>query len=631
LYNANIIGELRAAGRAVSLVRLDGSFPLVDAQTLASAREAVRNLPDAAVVVVDGLAYGALPEVWAAERQRLRLVALCHLPLAEEYGLPEVLAEQLRQRESWALASAIGVITTSQHCARLLGGYGVVAERLAVVEPGVDPGLRSLSRDAARMDADPLHLLCVANVTPRKGHDVLVEALGMLDGHAWRCSLVGSLGQRPDYVAQVQARAAQLGVSARLDWVGAVPPSQVRDWYARSDLLVVPSRFETFGMVVTEAVASGLPVVCSDAGALPETLPSGSGLLFEAGDATALAATLDGLFRDRSRLVALGVFAHQVGERLGGWTAAAQRFDHVLGEFTASESSPDQRDRFALDWLCWREPVDHLARAVSLTLELRRWAVASVAMRGAQAGLEIVDLGCGTGSNMRYLSPQLPVPQAWVLVDHDPVLLEVASRVQPVACVGSGGTTVTARSRLFDLRQLPDLAGVPGCQPHLVTASALIDLVSERWLRALVAWVVERRAALMVVLSVDGWTTMPDHHADDEAVRDAFNDHQRGPGPFGRGLGPEAVELLQACLMEQGYQVRTASSAWRVDARHAALQRALLIGWERAASAQRPANRQRFRAWRDQRLRSVGRPGVEFGVGHLDLLALPGELAAAGG
>jgi glycosyltransferase involved in cell wall biosynthesis len=630
LYNANIIRELRAAGQPVSLVRLDGCFPQVDAQTLASARVVVRSLPDAAIVVVDGLAYGALPEVWAAERQRLRLIALCHLPLAEEYGLPDALAAQLRQRESWALASALGVITTSRHCARLLTGYGLDAERLAVVEPGVDPDLRSLPRHDARLDADALHFLCVANITPRKGHDVLIEALGMLDRHAWRCSLVGGLGQRPDYVAELQARAAQLGLSSRLDWVGAVPPAQVRDWYARTDLLVLPSRFETYGMVVAEAVASGLPVVCSDAGALPDTLPSGSGLLFETGDAAALAATLDGLLRDRSRLVNLRMCAHHVGARLGDWVTAARRFARVLGDFTASESSPDQRDRFALDWLQWREPVDAAARAVSLTLELQRWAVESVAVRGAQAGLQIVDLGCGTGSNMRYLSSQLPVSQAWVLVDHDPVLLEVASRVLPMAR-GPGGTTITACSRLFDLRQLPDFGGVPGCEPHLITASALIDLVSERWLRALVAWTVERRAALLVVLSVDGWTVMPDRHADDEAIRDAFNDHQRGPGPFGPGLGPEAVAVLQACLSGHGYQVRTASSAWRVDARHFALQRELLIGWERAASAQRPASRQRFRAWRDQRLRSVGRPGVEFAVGHLDLLALPGEFPAGAG
>lgn len=629
LYNTRIIAQLRAVQQPITIVSLPGLFPDVDALTLSQARQRVAALPDAAVVIIDSLAYGPLPELWAAERRRLRLIALCHLPLAAESGLPSLLAEQFDARERWSLESAMGVIVTSQHCAGLLRHAGVPSARLAVVEPGVEPPVSRVvdAVDQRSLEA-PLQLLCVANVTPRKGHDVLIDALGLLRDQGWRCALVGSLESNPPFVAELRERASALGIASRLDWVGAVPPEEMNRWYARSDLMVIASRFETYGMVVTEAVAAGLPVLCSDAGALPDTLPAGSGLLFEATSAHALADRLGGLLADRARLADLRDGACRAAQSLPDWAHAAREMQQAVTALAAETVSRERRDHFTLDWLRLREPLDHAARAMSLTLDLASWAQQTRASSAPQSALEIVDLGSGAGSNLRYLAPRLPVAQRWLLVDHDPQLL--AAAVAPsAAVVGADEAPVSVATRQCDLRSLPDLGAA--CAPQLITASALIDLVSEDWLRALVNWVVARRAALLVVLSVDGWAMLPDQHPDDAAVRTAFNAHQRGHGPFGRGLGPDAVSVLQQLLSGHDYTVRTATSAWRVDARHAELQRALIQGWERAASEQEPEQRLRFQAWRDWHLQNVGRSDHAMGVGHLDLLALPGQQSAKGG
>jgi len=630
LFNTRIIAQLRAAQQPVTIVSLPGSFPAVDALTLLQARQRVARLPDAAVVIIDGLAYGALPELWAAERRRLRLIALCHLPLAEETGLPPQLATQLEARERWSLESAASVIVTSAHCAELLRNAGVPSARLAVVEPGVAPPVtRAVSAADQSSLAAALKLLCVANVTPRKGHDVLIEALGMLRDLDWRCALVGSLESNPQFVAELRERAAARGIASRLDWVGAVPPEEIDRWYARSDLMVIASRFETYGMVVTEAVAAGLPVLCSDAGALPDTLPAGSGLLFEAASPRALADRLGGLIANRARLADLRDGACRAAKALPDWAHAARQMHQVVTTLSAESVSPDRRDHFALDWLRQREPLDHSARAMVLTLDLASWAEQTLASLAPQSALEIVDLGSGAGSNLRYLAPRLPVAQRWLLVDHDPQLL-AAAVASSAAVVGANGSPVTVETRLFDLRRLPEPSGVVADAPQLITASALIDLVSEDWLRMLVDWVVACRAALLVVLSVDGWAVLPDQHPDDAAVRAAFNAHQRGHGPFGRGLGPDAVAVLQQSLSAHDYTIRTATSAWRIDRRHAEVQRALIQGWERAASDQEPGQRMRFQAWRDWHLQNVGRSEHAMVVGHLDLLALPNKQSTAG-
>lgn len=274
-----------------------------------------------------------------------------------------------------------------------------------------------------------------------------------------------------------------------------------------------------------------------------------------------------------------------------------------------------EKDRFEHDWLTLREPADHAARAGALDQRLVEWLP-------HDQPLGIVDLGCGRGSNLRYLAPLLPGPQQWTLVDHDESLLAAALQ----RCAGtrdSGGQTVKISGRQADLRQLADWSSAIGADTHLVTASALLDLVSADWLSHLVAVLKLRRPAVHMVLSVDGQFGCTTQHADDELIRAAFNAHQRAPGPFGPGLGPDAAPELADRLQAIGYRVHSAASPWHVPAEHAALQRWLIQGWGDAATEQCPDQADRIKAWTDLRLTEAGSAGFVLTVGHTDVLALP--------
>ncbi|MGC4397063.1 hypothetical protein [Hydrogenophaga sp. T2] len=279
---------------------------------------------------------------------------------------------------------------------------------------------------------------------------------------------------------------------------------------------------------------------------------------------------------------------------------------------------------FSADWLALREPFDAAARAASAPLlqALRARAPASGPWR-------VMDLGCGTGANLRWLAPRLGGAQQWLVIDHDESLLARWDHQPGFAPADAGrlrwqgaGFSAEVLRRQTDLAR--GFAALPWAAAHLVTASALLDLVGEAWLRALVAHASGARATLFFALSVDGrhvWSPRDPH---DAAVDTLFAAHQRRDKGLGPALGAQAVPMLARLLRERGYRVRLARSDWRVAAPHdpdGALQRALIEGLARAAQEQDPAQAPLVRGWRERRLAQVARGRLR--VGHLDLLAWP--------
>jgi len=266
-------------------------------------------------------------------------------------------------------------------------------------------------------------------------------------------------------------------------------------------------------------------------------------------------------------------------------------------------------DVFDADWLALREPVDHASRALAL-LPLLEAAVR------AGRWSRVLDLASGTGSNLRYLAPRLPVGQAWTLVDHDSALLarvDVPDRVQSVDWVPGDIAT-------------EGIAAVT--EAHLVTGSALLDLVSETWMRTLAAACRSAACGVLFALTYDGgivWESVNAAVEDpaDEMVRLAVNAHQTRDKGLGPALGPSAGVVAQACFQEVGYQTWFRPSPWCLGPSHTVLATALVDGWERAAAEERPGRGREIGAWANRRREQLAEHSVGVTVGHVDMLALP--------
>lgn len=260
---------------------------------------------------------------------------------------------------------------------------------------------------------------------------------------------------------------------------------------------------------------------------------------------------------------------------------------------------------FETDWLALREPADRLARAPALLDILSRYLQAMLAPA-------IVDIGCGTGSTWRSLQSHVPNHTRWLLLDHDPALLEEAERG-----IGNDQGVAFRRFDLNDLQNLP-LEGVP-----MVTASALFDLVSEDFCVAFSDRIVSQGCGLYAALNYDGIIRWTHRHPLDDDMVEAFNRHQQTDKGFGRALGPAAGACLVRLLEARGYQVEAMPSPWRMDATAAALQKAFLSGFRQPLREMSKHLEAEIEDWLAFRLAEIAAPESLCEVGHTDLIALP--------
>ncbi|MFC4261129.1 glycosyltransferase family 4 protein [Marinobacter lacisalsi] len=608
-YVREIVQGLEQLGQPVRLKGLAGRFPDVDQQARQSLEDALSALPAHATAIVDGLALGGCPEAAERHGHRLNLVALVHHPLADETGLSGETQRHFFETERRALAAVRRVITTSQTTAAGLSRYQVPAGRIATVPPGVQ-------RPAQRPERVPttptdLRILCLAHLSPRKAQHQLVAALAQLPGPGWHCELAGSMSRDPDYAAEVRQQIEALGLADQIQLTGELSGPALVQSFRRANLFVLPSLYEGYGMVIDEALAHGLPVISSDGGALAVTADRPGCLIYPAGDV----ATLTGLLEERVRHPAM--LTHQrkaaldSAGRLRSWREAAEEF-----RLAVVQALPTGSD-FDASWLALREPADHAARSDALTLQALGWLRA----RG-QAAPVIADIGSGTGSNWRYLNRALAAAGQddcqWHLFDQDARLLAGVPRTE------SGPIIHVERLQATTLGQ---------CLPrplNLLTASALIDLVSRNWLDALAGAAADRQAAVLIVLSYAGhFRLLPEHRADD-ALRHWVNQHQHGDKGTGAACGPDASEYLARALKGMGYRVTSEPSVWHLDNAQSALQRALMEGWVEAARAQllsetkdSPPDSRWLDQWLAERARQADQGQLVIEVDHIDLLGVP--------
>lgn len=325
-YDRRLCDELAAAGWTVREHVAPGSWPRAATTDLRTLAAQIASIPDCSTVLVDGLIASNTPEVFVPAAGRLRLVVLLHTPLIDLP--PHADVTDAHRRELAVLAAARGVVTTSRWaCERLLDRYPLPAHTLTVAEPGAD------ACEAASQSADGGRFLCVAAVAPHKGQHVLIDALARVADLDWSCRFVGVL--HPHYAEQVRHRAFAAGIGARVDFLGPLDHENVDENYRRADLLLHASTYETYGMVVTEAVAHGLPVVTSHVGGVAEALgvaPSGRrpGLLVPAGDSGAFATAITAWLESDELRSQLRAAAADRRNTLTSWSTTAGKVAYAL-------------------------------------------------------------------------------------------------------------------------------------------------------------------------------------------------------------------------------------------------------------------------------------------------------------
>ncbi|MEM8703691.1 MAG: glycosyltransferase family 4 protein [Pseudomonadota bacterium] len=325
-YDRQIIAGLRGLGWQVELVPLGDGFPFPTGEARAQAQEALERLPDGARLIVDGLAFGVLPEAAAAVSGRLDLHALVHHPLCRETGVSEAQAANLLQSERQALTHARHIIVTSHATATQVADlFGVEADRITVVLPGTEK-----QECAVRQEADRLRLLAVGTVVRRKGYDLLFAALGDLRDIDWDLDIVGGLDADPDCHSELQEQLSAFGLTDRVTFNGAVAPEDLSAFYREADIFVLASRYEGYGMAYTEALAHGLPVIGSGGGAVADTLPEGAAIYCGTEDTKRLRNALKLLMTDERKRLDMAAHARVAAQNLPDWKDAAAMFAAAL-------------------------------------------------------------------------------------------------------------------------------------------------------------------------------------------------------------------------------------------------------------------------------------------------------------
>jgi glycosyltransferase involved in cell wall biosynthesis len=327
IYDRRACAGLAEAGWDVLVTTVAGAWPAPGPGARADLARIVAAVPDGETVLVDGLIASPAGAELLPHAGRLRMTVLLHMPLAAVLDARRD-ASALRSERA-VLRAAAGVVVTSEWTRQqVIARYAIPARRVHVARPGADQ---------VTAPARPVRgrLLCVGVLAPHKGQDVLVEALAGLAERDWQCVLAGALDRDPGFAGQLQARITRLGFGRRVRLAGVLTGAALDDAYATADVLVAPSRAETYGMTVTEALARGLPVIAAAVGGLPEALGltadgTRPGQLVPPGDPAALAAAIGDWLGDEGHRRRLRAAARQRRPTLHGWEQTTREIASAL-------------------------------------------------------------------------------------------------------------------------------------------------------------------------------------------------------------------------------------------------------------------------------------------------------------
>jgi glycosyltransferase involved in cell wall biosynthesis len=319
-YDRRLVEGFRAAGHEMQVVELEGRHPLPDATAEASARAALASIPDDTRIVIDGLGLPAFAPL-VEELARRRAIGLIHHPTAIEPGVPDDERARLKELESLLFPRMARLVATSRLTAdRLPLEFPVQAASIGVVEPGTDPAPRS--KGSGRPGCA---ILAVGVLVPRKGHDVLLRALGRLTDLDWTLTIAG--GPRdPVHAQTLAALAEELNIANRVSFAGEVAQEDLEKLYAGADLFALATYWEGYGMAAAEALARGLPVAITAGGAIADVVPRTAGVIAAPGDVTSLSRAMRRPIFDTALRAEMAEEAWQAGQALPRWPDRATAF-----------------------------------------------------------------------------------------------------------------------------------------------------------------------------------------------------------------------------------------------------------------------------------------------------------------
>ncbi|MGB6452979.1 MAG: glycosyltransferase family 4 protein [Streptosporangiaceae bacterium] len=337
IYDRRVCAGLAEAGWEVLVATVGAAWPVPDSDARADLTRIVSAIPDGEITLIDGLIASPTAAQLLPHAGRIRMTVLLHMPLATALGIRHDASAERSERV--VLRGATGVIVTSDWTRQqVLTRYEIPACRVHVARPGVD-------RVAAPARPVRGQLICVGTLGRHKGQDLLVEALAEVRDLDWQCVLAGALDRDPDFAGQLRARITRLGFGDRVRLTGVLTGAALSHAYTTADLLIAPSRSETYGMAVTEALAHGLPVIAAAVGGLPEALGSNAdgtrpGQLIPSGDPAALAAAIGDWLGDERHRHRLRVAARNRRSSLCGWEHTTHEIANALTAHRRSKPVP---------------------------------------------------------------------------------------------------------------------------------------------------------------------------------------------------------------------------------------------------------------------------------------------------
>ncbi|WP_147112420.1 glycosyltransferase family 4 protein [Tateyamaria sp. syn59] len=322
IYEARVLDELNRIGCATEHLQLPDSFPDPTEADMAATLNALRAVPAHVPIILDGLVFGAIDPVGLSQVEA-PVIAMVHHPLGLETGLLKARADFLLQNEAAALRHVDHVIVPSPETERILcTDFGADPDSITIAPPGFDKPL------VKQVPTDPPLILSVGLLAPRKGHDVLLAALGHLRDLAWRADIVGKTHD-PDYARGLHLQVADLAIEDRVSFSGELAQADLAARFNAATVFALATRYEGYGMVLSEAMHYGLPVVSCSVGAVPETVGEAA-LLVPPDDPIALAGALRDVLQDRATAETLSRLSAKRAEALPGWQDTARLFEGVI-------------------------------------------------------------------------------------------------------------------------------------------------------------------------------------------------------------------------------------------------------------------------------------------------------------